>query len=82
MFAVTEKEAAAIRAAFEQRGEMSAAIELRRLFPGISDNMQALQCVRAIAGWRSVPVKRLLSPALEGKTQRRRRLRLRGANES
>jgi hypothetical protein len=33
MFAVTEKEAAVIRAAFEQRGELSAAVELRRLFP-------------------------------------------------
>ena len=65
MFAVTEKEAALIRAAFEQRGEMSAAVELRRLFPGISDNMQARQCARAIAGWRSVPVKRGLRPVPE-----------------
>jgi hypothetical protein len=32
MFVVTEADAAAIRAAFEQRGELSAAIELRRLF--------------------------------------------------
>jgi len=30
--------AAAIRTAYEQRGEFSAAIELRRLFPGITDN--------------------------------------------
>jgi hypothetical protein len=30
MFVVTEAEAAAIRAAFEQRGELSAAVELRR----------------------------------------------------
>jgi hypothetical protein len=35
MSVVSEAEAAAIRAAFEQRGELSAAIELRRLFPGI-----------------------------------------------
>jgi hypothetical protein len=54
MFAVTQKEADVIRAAFEQRGELSAAVELRRLCPGISDNMQARQCVRAVAGWRSV----------------------------
>jgi hypothetical protein len=74
MFAVSEKEAVAIRAAFEQRGEMSAAIELRRLFPGISDNMQARQCVRAIAGWSSVHAKSKLSPAGEGYAQRRQRL--------
>jgi hypothetical protein len=34
MFTVSEAEAAAIRAAFEQGGEFSAAVELRRLFPG------------------------------------------------
>jgi hypothetical protein len=55
MFVVSEAEAAAIRAVFEQRGEMSAAIELRRLFPGITDNRQARECVRTIAGWRSLP---------------------------
>jgi hypothetical protein len=33
MFVVSEAEAAAIRAVFELEGEMSAAIELRRLFP-------------------------------------------------
>ena len=36
MFCVSEDEAAAIRIAFEQEGEMSAGIELRRLFPGIT----------------------------------------------
>jgi hypothetical protein len=40
---------AAIRAAFEQRGEHSAAVELRRRFPGITDNAQALECARTIA---------------------------------
>jgi hypothetical protein len=30
----------------KQRGELSAAIELRRLFPGITDNAQALECAR------------------------------------
>jgi hypothetical protein len=74
MFAVSEKEAVAIRTAFEQRGEMSAAIELCRLFPGISDNMQAQQCVRVIAGWSSVHAKRKLSPAGGGYAQRRQRL--------
>ena len=34
MFVVSEAEAAAIRTAFEQSGELAAAVELRRLFPG------------------------------------------------
>ena len=49
MFVVTEAEAAAIRATFEQRGELAAAVELRRLFPGITDTMQARECARTIA---------------------------------
>jgi hypothetical protein len=36
MFVVNEAEAAAIRAIFHEKGEFSAAVELRRLFPGIS----------------------------------------------
>jgi len=60
MFAITEAEAAAIRAAYEQRGEFAAAVELRRLFPGITDNTQARECVRTIAGWKPLrPMKRL-----------------------
>ena len=46
MFVVTEAEAAAIRT-FEQRGELSAAVELRRLFPGITDNVQAHDLARS-----------------------------------
>jgi predicted protein tyrosine phosphatase len=48
---------AAIRAIYEQRGELSAAIELRRLFPGITDNAQARECARTIAGWKSRPLR-------------------------
>jgi hypothetical protein len=55
MFVVSETEAAAIRAAFEQSGELAAAVELRRLFPGVTDNMQARECARAIAGWEPLP---------------------------
>jgi hypothetical protein len=33
MFIVSKADAAAIRAAFEQGGELSASVELRRLFP-------------------------------------------------
>jgi len=58
MFVINEEEAAAIRAIYEQRGEFPAAVELRRLFPGTTDNAQARKCVRTIAGWRTPP-KRL-----------------------
>ena len=55
MFTVTETEAAVIRRVFEEEGELSAMIEVRRLFPGIPDNVQARDCARTIAGWRPVP---------------------------
>jgi hypothetical protein len=63
MFVVSEAEAAAIRAVYEQRGEFAAAIELRRRFPGITDNAQARECARTIAGWTPLrPVKRMPKP--------------------
>jgi hypothetical protein len=63
MFALTEAEAAAIRAVYQQRGELAAAIELRRRFPGITDTEQARECARTIAGWQPLrPVKRLPKP--------------------
>ena len=55
MFVVTEADAAAIRATFEQRGELAAAAELRRLFPGITSTEKARECVRTIAGLRPLP---------------------------
>jgi len=62
MFVVTEEDAVAIRAAYEQRGELSAAVELSRRFPGITDNNQAREYARIIAGWRPLaplrPAKR------------------------
>ncbi len=51
MFTVTAEEAAAIRLAWETSGELGASIEVRRLFPGISDMENARRCARAIAGW-------------------------------
>ena len=57
MFVVTEAEAAAIRAVYEQRGEFAAAVELRRRFPGITDNAQAQECARTIAGWKPLPLR-------------------------
>jgi hypothetical protein len=57
MFVISDADAAAIRAIFHQEGELSAAIELRRRFPGIDDNAKARACVRTIAGWEPPPVE-------------------------
>jgi hypothetical protein len=51
MFVVTETDAEAIRATYEQDGELSAAIELRRRFPGITDNARAGPAVRPVHRW-------------------------------
>jgi hypothetical protein len=64
MFIVSETDAAAIRAAFDQGGEFSAAVEPRRLFPGIPDNDQARDCVRTIAGWKPLRMPRKPRPCL------------------
>jgi hypothetical protein len=55
MFMVSEADAAAIRAAFEQGGELSASVELRRLFPGLANNENTRICARTIAGWTPLP---------------------------
>jgi hypothetical protein len=57
MFVITDAAAVAIRAVFHQEGELSAAIELRRRFPGIDDNPKARACARTIAGWAPPPVE-------------------------
>ena len=49
MFVVSEAEAAAIRAAFEQSGELAAAVDSPAV-SGITDTMQARECARTIAG--------------------------------
>jgi hypothetical protein len=51
MFCFSEAEAAVIRTAFEQRGELSAVVELLRLFPGLGNTAWARECVRTIASW-------------------------------
>ena len=38
-------------------GEFVAAVELRRLFAGVTDNVQARECARTIAGWKPLPVR-------------------------
>jgi hypothetical protein len=55
MFVVSEEAAAAVRAIFNEHGELSAAIELRRRFSGISDIARARKCARTIAGWTPLP---------------------------
>jgi hypothetical protein len=54
MFAITDADAAAIRTIFDEEGELSAAIELRRRFPGVTD-AKARACARTIAGWTPQP---------------------------
>jgi hypothetical protein len=56
MFTVSPDDAATIRSTFEEKGELSAALELRRLFPGVSDNVKARAFARTIAGWSPRPV--------------------------
>jgi hypothetical protein len=50
MFAVSDADAAVTRAVVHQRGELSATVELRRLFPGL-DAETARECTRTIVGW-------------------------------
>ena len=55
MFVITDADAAAIRTLFNEEGELSATIELRRRFPGLADNAKARACARTIAGWTPPP---------------------------
>ena len=55
MFVVTEADAAALHAVFHEEGELSAIIELRHRFPGITDHAKARACARTIAGWQPPP---------------------------
>jgi hypothetical protein len=54
-FAITEADIEAICAEFDRSGELAAAVELRRRFPGLSDNAGARECARMIARWRPAP---------------------------
>jgi hypothetical protein len=56
MFLIDDETAEAIRRALNEGGELSAVVELRRHYPGITDNARARLCVRIIAGWRPIPV--------------------------
>ena len=50
MFSVDEATAAAVRQVYEASGELSAVVEFRRHFPGITDNAAARRCVRRSPG--------------------------------
>ena len=51
MFMVNAEIVEAVRTTFHTKGEWAAAVELRRLYPGIRDNKAALEAVRLILGW-------------------------------
>ena len=72
MFVVSEAEATAIRTAFDQGGEFAAAVELRRLFLGVTDNAEARECAGTIAAWKPLPAAACQIPRLH---LRRRRAR-------
>ncbi len=55
MFCVDEATAESIRRVFNEEGELSVVIELRRHFPLITDTARGWECVRIIAGWQPVP---------------------------
>ncbi len=55
MFLVDEATADAICRAWNEGGELSAVVELRRHFPLITDGENARRCVRAIVGWAPRP---------------------------
>ena len=51
MFALDEADVTAILAAFDRDGEPAAVVELRRRFPGLSENA-GLEATRMIVRWR------------------------------
>ncbi len=59
MFVVDEPTAEAIRLAWENGGELSAVVELRRHFPLITDTARARLCVRTIVSWTPRPTSEL-----------------------
>jgi hypothetical protein len=54
MFLVNEATITAIRTAYAEVGELAAAVELRRLFPGIT-SADAPACARSIAAMEPLP---------------------------
>ena len=60
-------ETARIREAYDRDGELSAAMELRRRFPGNTDNATAREQARGSAAWLPPPYRRIQ----KGKTDAR-----------
>ena len=50
---------------YEKGGELSAAIELRRHFPGVVDNVHTRDCARTIAGWVPLPIPQVKARRLQ-----------------
>ena len=67
MFTVDEASAAAIRRAYDEGGELTGVVELRRHFPLITDNAHARRCVRMIASWQTIPEQNLPRAAHRGR---------------
>ena len=42
-------------------------VELKRLFPGVTDNVQARECARTIAGWKPAGFRRVSLPLIPGR---------------
>lgn len=76
MFVVTEAESAAIRAAMQTGGDVAAAAQARKLFPGL-DPAAARSAARIIAAWTPLPV-----PASPGRRAPRRGTCLSAAQET
>jgi hypothetical protein len=75
MFVITEADADAIRAVFNQEGELSAAIELRRRFPGVTDKAKARACARSIAGWTPLAAQPCAVTRLRSRKENQQRVR-------
>ena len=58
MFILTEADVAEIRDVFDQEGDLLAAIQMRRRFPGVTDNAKARACARTNSGWKPLPAPR------------------------
>jgi hypothetical protein len=54
MFAIDDATVVAVRHAFDEHGELAAAVELRRHFAGIGDLAWARQVVRIVLGWQPI----------------------------
>lgn len=55
MFAIDDATVVIVRHAFDEHGELAAAVELRRHFPGIGDLAWAREVVRIILRWQPIP---------------------------